>query len=226
MKRIVLSPSSLSLFLECPRCFWLQVVKGVRRPASVFPSLPSGMDKILKEHFDRHRRENTHPEELHNLKGRLFQDIERLKVWRNPSRGLRFEDPETGIILMGAIDDLFITEDGLYAPIDFKTRGFPVKENTANSSQNQMDIYTFLLEKNELNPARFAILLYYHPITVNSFCNVEFHAETVKIPTNPKNAESVFYKAIEVIRGEIPERSKNCEFCNWSLKTSIERLEI
>jgi hypothetical protein len=43
-----LSPSSLSLLKECPRCFWLQFNKGIRRPSTVFPSLPGGMDRILK----------------------------------------------------------------------------------------------------------------------------------------------------------------------------------
>jgi len=47
-----ISPSTINLMLECPRCFWLQIVKNIKRPAGIFPSLPSGMDKILKVHFD------------------------------------------------------------------------------------------------------------------------------------------------------------------------------
>ena len=35
------SPSSLNLMLDCPRCFWLQLVKKERRPPMPFPSLPS-----------------------------------------------------------------------------------------------------------------------------------------------------------------------------------------
>ena len=46
------SPSSLSLLKDCPRCFWLKFNKDIKRPDSIFPSLPSGMDKILKVHFD------------------------------------------------------------------------------------------------------------------------------------------------------------------------------
>src|SRR3989344_8415650 len=60
-----LSPSSLNLFIDCPRCFWLQVVKKVKRPDGAFPSLPSGMDKVLKEHFDRFMEQGTLPPELH-----------------------------------------------------------------------------------------------------------------------------------------------------------------
>ena len=48
-----LSPSTLNLMKECPRCFWLAQHKVWKRPAGIFPSLPSGMDKILKVHFDK-----------------------------------------------------------------------------------------------------------------------------------------------------------------------------
>ena len=53
-----LSPSSLSLLSDCPRCFWLQLNKGVKRPEGIFPSLPSGIDRILKDHFDRYAEKN------------------------------------------------------------------------------------------------------------------------------------------------------------------------
>src|SRR3989344_4511673 len=81
------SPSSLSLLKDCPRCFWLNFNKNIKRPDSIFPSLPSGMDKILK-------------------KGKKL------------------------IVL------------------DYKTRGFPLKEDTHEHYQDQMDIYNFLLRKN------------------------------------------------------------------------------
>jgi len=56
-----ISPSSISLMNECPRCFWLDKHKVWIRPNGIFPSLPSGMDSILKKHFDKFRdREKCH----------------------------------------------------------------------------------------------------------------------------------------------------------------------
>ena len=76
MKKIVLSPSSLSVFMECPRCFWLQIVKKKRRPSGAFPSLPSGMDRVLKEHFDRCRKKGIFPPDIDGkIKGKLFNDM-------------------------------------------------------------------------------------------------------------------------------------------------------
>jgi hypothetical protein len=59
-----ISATSLGLLEDCPRCFWLQFNRGVKRPAGIFPSLPSGMDRILKAHFDRFRDAGTLPPEL------------------------------------------------------------------------------------------------------------------------------------------------------------------
>src|SRR3989344_3459495 len=82
-----LSPSSLTLMEECPRCFWLDKHKVWKRPAGIFPSLPSGMDGILKNHFDKFMRKGILPPEL-SANGncsdmKLFDDEEKLKVWRN-----------------------------------------------------------------------------------------------------------------------------------------------
>ena len=153
--------------------------KKVRRPSGPFPSLPSGMDNILKVHFDKHRKDDTIPEELAGkFEGRLFRDVGKLDVWRNNFRGLRYLDEKSGITLTGALDDLFVTSDGKYAPLDFKTRGFPRKEDTHKHYQHQMDLYSFLLEKNSMDPANYAILIFYHPLNVEDDHNVVFNADT------------------------------------------------
>ena len=78
-----LSPSSLNLMKECPRCFWLHQHKVWKRPAGIFPSLPSGMDRVLKHHFDKFRDKGELPPELCNNNHcedmKLFPDKELLK---------------------------------------------------------------------------------------------------------------------------------------------------
>ncbi len=62
-----ISPSTIGLLEECPQCFWLQIVKGQSRPSGPFPSLPSGVDKLLKGHFDSFRAKGELPPELADL---------------------------------------------------------------------------------------------------------------------------------------------------------------
>ena len=125
-----LSPSSLSLMHECPRCFWLNKHKKWSRPSTPFPQLPNGMDKIIKAHFDKFRDRGELPPEIkdhHHTKGlKLFDNEELLKVWRSNFKGIRWEDKE-GNILSGAVDNILVNGKKLIV-LDYKTKGYPIKD--------------------------------------------------------------------------------------------------
>src|SRR6266699_2756750 len=101
-----LSPSSLSLLKNCPRCFWLHFRKGIKRPEHIFPSLPAGMDRIFKRHFDSFGDKGLLPPELRQLENlQPFADRELLKVWRNNLKGIQWTDKD-GNLFKGAVDDI------------------------------------------------------------------------------------------------------------------------
>lgn len=215
-----LSPSSLNLMLECPRCFWLQIVKKIKRPNGIFPSLPSGMDKVLKEHFDRFMEKGKLPPELCENKEckdlKLFDDKEKLEIWRSNFKGIEYIDKDSGVLLHGAVDNILIKGKKLIV-LDYKTRGFPLKEDTHEHYQTQMDLYNFLLRKNNYETEDFTFLIFYYPNCVTDTGEVIFDTKLIKIKTNPKNGEKVFKKAIKILeQEEPPEPSKECEFCWWA----------
>jgi len=211
------SPSSLSLLKECPRCFWLQFNKNIKRPAGIFPSLPSGMDKILKTHFDSFMEKGVLPPELcdngecNGLK--LFDDEEILKVWRSNFKGIQWKDKDDNLF-RGAVDNILVKGKKLIV-LDYKTRGFPLKEDTADHYQNQMDIYNFLLRKNGYETEDYAYLLFYHPDKVTKKGDVVFNTDLVKMKISIKNAESIFKNALKILKGKMPKPSEYCEYCKW-----------
>ena len=208
------SPSSLALLKECPHCFWLQFNKGIKRPDGAFPSLPSGMDRVLKKHFDSFRDREMLPPELNELKGyKLFEDAELLEEWRNNRKGIQWEDEE-GNILKGAVDNIHLKGDKLVV-LDYKTRGYPLKEDTADHYQDQLDIYNFLLRKNGFATENYAYLLFYIPNKVNAKGDVIFDAELVKRTINVDNASYIFNKALKTLSGNAPNPNTNCGFCQW-----------
>jgi hypothetical protein len=211
---VKLSPSSLNLLKDCPRCFWLQVNKGIKRPNGAFPSLPSGMDSILKNHFDSFRDRGMLPPELQNLEGiKLFDDIELLETWRNNRKGIQWTDEE-GNILKGAVDNILQKGKKLIV-LDYKTRGFPLKEDTHEHYQDQLDIYNFLLRKNGFKTEDYAYLLFYHPKEVEDDGDVVFHKDLKKVDISIENAEKIFMEAIEILKDGMPDRGSECEFCRW-----------
>jgi hypothetical protein len=212
---VTLSPSSLGLLKDCPRCFWIHINKGIKRPNGIFPSLPSGMDKILKIHFDSFRNRGLLPPELQKLKNiKLFDNAELLEVWRNNRKGIQWADEE-GNILRGAVDNILQKGRKLIV-LDFKTRGFPLKEDTHEHYQDQMDIYNFLLRKNGFETEDYAYLLFYHPKEVEEDGDVAFHTDLVKIEISVENAEKIFVEAIKILKGEMPDCGDECEFCRWA----------
>ena len=171
------------------------------------------MDLVLKEHFDKFMRRGLLPPEIrdhHHTKGlKLFDNEELLKVWRNNKKGIFWED-EKGNILMGAVDNI-LTNGKKLIVLDYKTRGFPMKEDTADHYQNQIDLYNFLLQKNGYETENFAFLLFYIPSKVLETGEVVFDTVLARRDTNTKNAEMLWKKALEVLNGECPE--KGCRWC-------------
>jgi len=212
-----LSPSSLNLFKDCPRCFWLQFNKGIKRPDAIFPSLPSGMDRILKIHFERFMEKGELPPELKArecIKGcELFKDKEKLKLWQNNFKGIQWADKE-GNILKGAVDNILKKGSKLIV-LDYKTRGFPLKEDTAEHYQDQLNIYNFLLRKNNYETEDFSYLLFYYPEKVNDDGSVLFNTELKKMEISIKNAEKLFKDAIKALNSKMPKPSEECGFCKW-----------
>ena len=214
-----LSPSSLHLFLECPRCFWLEKVKKISRPDSIFPSLPSGMDKILKEHFDRFMDKGLLPPELHTnglQNYKLFSDKALLKIWRNNLKGIEWLDTATNILLRGAVDNILV-KGNKHIVLDYKTRGFPLKEDTHEHYVLQMDIYNLLLRKNGYLTEDYSYLLFYYPKEVLKTGEVVFETVVKKMIVNIANGQKVFQEACAVLLQEDPpEPSGACGFCHWA----------
>ena len=210
-----LSPSSLNLMSECPRCFWLTEHRVWQRPQGIFPSLPSGMDGILKRHFDKFMDRGLLPPELCNNKEcdgfKLFDDKKLLVEWRNSRKGLWFEDSK-GNILHGGIDNILVNKaNNKLIVLDYKTRGFPLKEDTHEHYQNQLNIYSWLLEALGFPTEKFAYLLFYYPKEVTETGEVIFDTVLKKMTVDSRAAEKLWAQALELLNGECPY--EHCEWC-------------
>jgi hypothetical protein len=208
-----LSPSSLALMEECQRCFWLTQHKVWKRPSAIFPSLPSGMDAVLKRHFDNFMEKGKLPPELCEngecIGMRLFNNKEKLKIWRSNLKGISWEDNH-GNLLHGAVDNILVKGKKLIV-LDYKTRGYELKEDTAEHYQNQLNIYNFLLRKNGYETEDYAFLLFYVPREVMPTGEVIFDTTLKKMKVNVDDAEKLWKNAIKLLNSDCPK--KTCEWC-------------
>ena len=215
MTSFKLSPSALNLFQECPRYFWMTRHGVWRRPDAPFPTLPTGMDRILKAHFDKYRDKGLLPPELaenKHCKGMiLFKEKKKLLDWQNNFRGVQFTDKKDNL-LQGAVDNILVKGKKLIV-LDYKTRGYPLKDDTADHYQLQLDTYNFLLRKNDYETEDYAFLLFYIPKEVMSSGEIIFDTTLVKMKTKPERAEKVWKEALKLLEGKCPKKHQDCPWC-------------
>lgn len=209
-----LSPHTLNLYSECRRCFWSCINEKKSRPSGPFPSLPGGMDLVIKKYFDLYRVKQELPPEVEELSGvKLFDDSDALNTWRNQWKGLVWKNP-AGHLLHGALDEVLQVDDGELVVMDYKTRGFPLKK-APDYYTLQMEVYNALLRKNGFKTKDYAYLLFFYPREFTREGAVAFNKQLIKVSTSVAHAEQVFKEAIMLLDGQKPERSGNCVFCQW-----------
>jgi hypothetical protein len=217
-KPIQLSPNSLNLYYECRLCFWLDKRMGIKRPPPYPYALNTAVDLLLKEEFDRYRKKRElHPLLVaYNIPAKLFPNQKLLDEWRNNFKGIRYYDAELDATLFGAVDDVLEFSDGKLAPMDYKSTGSKVA-NVYDRFQLQMDIYTFLLEKNGYKTVKKGCLAFYVVDKENGFADrLPFKKEIHMIDTDPSYVQKLFAEAVALLRKEAPKtHSPDCKHGQW-----------
>src|SRR3569832_905235 len=109
--RIWLSHTSLEVMQRCPRCFWLQVNKGIRQPEGIVSRLANRFDGVIKNYYDKYRaQELLHPMVEGRLEGKL----------QNPFVDKYFVRINDKFGFFGKLDECLVDDLGRLTPIDFK----------------------------------------------------------------------------------------------------------
>ncbi|MCA9332497.1 PD-(D/E)XK nuclease family protein [Candidatus Saccharibacteria bacterium] len=151
-----LSRSKIELFMQCPRCFWLDVRIKIKRPDGPPFNINKAIDELFKKEFDTHREAGTkHPlQEKFNINAKPFAH-ENMDKWRHNFTGVSTVHAKTNLYIFGAVDDVWIDEDEKLIVVDYKAtaKAEPVKSLGAegtwhDSYRRQMEIYQWLLRQN------------------------------------------------------------------------------
>jgi len=218
---VKLSPSRISTFIECERCFWLEVNKGVKRPSGPFPSLPSGMDREIKNHFDYFRENGGKPPEIKDFNKdlELFEDREFLKKARSWRTDPKWKDSETGAVLRGAVDDL-LTENGKIVVLDYKTRGYPPKQDKGvpHYYERQVNLYNLILRENGYETTDYGLILYFYPDRFTENGEFRFSTELRRSKVDVDKARGLVRDAVGALERPVPEHDEDCPYREWKPK--------
>ncbi len=219
-----LSRSKIDLFMECPKCFYLDRRLGVGRPPGFPFNLNSAVDHLLKQEFDHRRAEGTpHPlmEQYHI--DAIPAPHQQLDKWRNFRSGIQYHDDQTHFTLYGAIDDLWINSHGEYIIVDYKATSKNgtidhIDEPWQIGYKRQMEIYQWLFRKNGYRVSDTGYFIYCNGIKDKEAFDARLEFEITVIPYEGTDqwVDATVRKIYTCLQGDlIPMASSECDYCAY-----------
>jgi hypothetical protein len=226
-----LSRSKIDLFLQCPRCFYLDRVLGVGRPPGFPFSLNSAVDKLLKHEFDLLRSDGKqHPLiEKYGIDARPVAH-EKLNQWRENFVGVQYLHPATNLLIFGAIDDLWINSAGEYIVVDYKSTSkseaiTELNKDWQDGYKRQMEIYQWLLRHNGLKVSDTGYFVYCNGQTDNRVFDAKLEFDITLIPYTG-DCSWIDQTILDIKHcldsNTIPESGPDCDYCQY-IKTINEK---
>ena len=222
-----LSRSKLELFLNCPRCFYMDRRLGVGQPPGFPFNLNSAVDFLLKKEFDVHRVKNTsHPlMEHYGIDAVPFQHPS-MDVWRENFTGVQAHHQPTNLLIFGAVDDLWVNPAGEVIVVDYKATSKDGEVNLDAEWQrgykNQMEIYQWLVRQNGLKVSDTGYFVYCNgKRDVEAFDGkLEFDIKVIPYTGDDSWVEGAIQKAKACLDGDLPNFTPNCDYCIYQQAAS------
>ena len=219
-----ISRSKLDLFLNCPRCFYLDRKLGVGHPPGFPFNLNSAVDALLKKEFDIHRtNKTTHPlMEKYGVDAVPFEH-EKIEEWRDSlRRGVQYLHEKTNLILSGGVDDVWVNPKGELIVVDYKATSkngeVSLDADWQIGYKRQMEVYQWLFRKNGFKVAETGYFVYCNGDADKEAFDgkLEFDVKIIPYKGDDSWVEKALVDAKKcLISAEIPEASADCDYCQY-----------
>ena len=161
-----LSRSKIDLYVECPRCFYIDNKLGVARPPGFPFNLNSAVDHLLKKEFDIHRKgKSAHPlMAKYNVAAIPFEHPD-IDIWRENFKGLEVKHKPTGFTVSGAIDDVWVNAQDELMVVDYKSTSkdeeiTALDQDWQDGYKRQLEVYQWLLRHMGFNVSSTGYFVY------------------------------------------------------------------
>ncbi len=230
-----LSRSKIDLFLDCPKCFYLDNKLGVARPPGYPFNLNSAVDALLKKEFDIHRSEaSKHPlMEKYGIDAVPFAH-EQMDTWRDNFKGVEHYHEELGFIVSGAVDDIWVNSQGELIVVDYKSTSKDGKiesldEDWHKGYKRQMEIYQWLLRRNGFKVSNTGYFVYANASKDEKAFDGKLIFDVTLIPYEGSDSwvESTLKQIKQVLENpQVPSPSKDCDYCRYRESAGKKLLEL
>ena len=220
-----LSRSKIELFVECPRCFYLDNKLGTGRPRGPAFSLNLAVDTLFKKEFDVHRANKT----AHPLMTKYHIDAvpfehKLMNTWRENFEGIEYFHEPTGFTISGAVDDIWETPEGELLVVDYKSTSKAGTITTLDDSswneqyRRQMGVYQWLLRNNGFTVSDTGYFVYANASTDKKAFDGQLEFEVTVVPSAGKSdwIDDMLPQIKKTLDSDsLPATGLTCEFCPY-----------
>lgn len=218
-----LSRSKLELFLQCPRCFYLDRRLGIGQPSGPPFTLNNAVDHLLKKEFDACRVR----QEAHAIMDEYGIDAipllhPQIDEWRDMRIGVQCVHPQSNFLFFGAIDDAWVDRDGSLIVVDYKAtsseREVTIDDEWKRSYKRQMEMYQWLLRRNGYPVSDTGYFVYLNADRSRSDLSGALHFVTKILPYRGDDGwvdDALMEARACLSRDALPGSSSTCEWCAY-----------
>lgn len=218
-----ISRSKVDLFLECPRCFYLDQRLGITRPQTFPLTLNIAVDELLKKEFDL-LRDNGDPHPIMSEYGIDAVPLKHpdLEAWRDAMRrGIEYVDPKTNLSVRGGVDDVWVRPNGELLIVDYKAKAtreeITLDGDLGDQYKRQIEVYQWLFRKNGFQVSNTAYFVFVNgKKDAEKFDGkLEFDMSIIAVEGDTSWIDGTIPKIKECLIGDLPVPDENCAYCNY-----------
>jgi hypothetical protein len=147
-----------------------------------------------------------------------------LETWRDPFQGITHLHSETGLLISGAVDDLWVTPKGSLIVVDYKATSKPGQIVTLDDSSwseqyaRQIGVYQWLLKQNDFEVEKTGYFVYANGDASRDTFSNALNFETTVVPCHGET--DWIPEVLERIKtcltaNTYPESGQSCEYCPY-----------
>lgn len=222
------SRSKIELFMQCPRCFWLDVRLKITRPSTPPFNINKAIDDLFKKEFDTYRvKKLPHPIMKKGKVNAVPFSHPELDKWRHNFTGVISLHEPTNLHIFGAIDDVWINENDELVVVDYKATAKSSEVNIDSEWQigykRQLEIYQWLFKQNGYKVSDTGYFVYTNAkFDVDGFYDkVEFVTKLIPYKGSTDWVEPIIIKMKDCMNADMPNVGKaamggDCEYCLYA----------
>lgn len=232
-----ISRSKIDLFVQCPRCFYMDARLGLGRPSTPPYTLNNAVDSLLKNELDLLRKTGG--------KYKLAEDFgvdavpynhEMLSQWRGEVtayEGALALDEKSNLLVNGLVDDIWQNSKGQLVIVDYKatssTKKISLDDEYKQGYKRQMEVYQWIFRKLGFKVSNTGYFVFANAKKDRDSFDGRLEFE-MSIHEHQGNDRWVPLTLLEIkeclLQKSLPVPAHDCEYCAYRQKSMLAAKEL